>query len=84
MGLKSTRGRVSDVDVAVDGTPLPYAAFEALQEELTAFHAPPLSDACAVVLRNATPGEHTVAVTVRPRSFDDPQMHVAIAQLMVV
>jgi len=43
-----------------------------------------LSDACAVVLRNATPGEHTVAVTVRPRSFDDPQMHVAIAQLMVV
>ena len=43
-----------------------------------------LRDACAVVAANVTAGSHTVSVVVAPKSFADPEMHVAVSQLMVV
>ena len=43
-----------------------------------------LRDACAVVAANVTAGTHTISIVVAPASFDDPEMHVAITQLIVV
>ena len=80
------RPRVSDVAVSVDGVPLPAAAFEALQADLDRVcpGCGALRDACAVVAANVTAGAHTISIVVAPASFDDPAMHVAITQLMVV
>ena len=81
-GLKSS-GRQRD---AVDGVPLPAAAFEALQADLDRVcpGCGALRDACAVVAANVTAGAHTISIVVAPASFDDPAMHVAVSQLMVV
>ena len=37
-----------------------------------------------VVAANVTAGAHTISIVVAPASFDDPAMHVAVSQLMVV
>jgi hypothetical protein len=80
------RPRVSDVAVSVDGVPLPAAAFEALQADLDRVcpGCGALRDACTVVAANVTAGAHTISIVVAPASFDDPAMHVAVSQLMVV
>jgi hypothetical protein len=31
-----------------------------------------------------TAGAHTISIVVAPASFADPEMHVAVSQLMVV
>ena len=61
-------------------------AFEALQADLDRVcpGCGALRDACAVVAANVTAGAHAVSVVVAPKSFADPEMHVAISQLMVV
>ena len=80
------RPRVSDVAVSVDGVPLPASSFTALQADLDRVcpGCGALRDACAVVAANVTAGSHTVSVVVAPKSFADPEMHVAITQIMVV
>ena len=80
------RPRVSDIAVSVDGVPLPAAAFEALQADLDRVcpGCGALRDACAVVAANVTAGAHTISIVVAPKSFADPEMHVAVSQLMVV
>ena len=80
------RPRVSDVSVAVDGVPLPAKRFAALQADLDRVcpGCGALRDACAVVAANVTAGAHTISIVVAPASFDDPAMHVAVSQLMVV
>ena len=80
------RPRVSDVAVTVDGVPLSTTHFAALQADLDRVcpGCGALRDACAVVATNVTAGAHTVSIVVAPKSFDDPAMHVAITQLMVV
>ena len=80
------RPRVSDVAVAVDGVPLPASSFAALQADLDRVcpGCGALRDACAVVAANVTAGTHTISIVVAPASFDDPEMHVAVSQIMVV
>ena len=46
--------------------------------------ARPRASACTVVAANVTAGAHTISIVVAPASFDDPAMHVAVSQLMVV
>ena len=80
------RAFTSDVSLEVDGATVPFEHFRDMQRALEKIcpACPKLRDACAVIATDLRRGAHTVKIRVTPTSFQDPDMHVAISQLMVV